>query len=168
MICTFIDKHKSIKNCQVIIEIRKAAETEIEILLSFEKGIIATERPFDNSLKEGEIHYYDLVGLMRSENAEVLVAIVDGEIVGSGYAKILPAEPYQKFTAYAYLGFMFVKPAFRESGINKKILTGLINWARSKNLNEVRLQVYQENTAAINAYLKSGFKPNLLEMRLEI
>jgi GNAT superfamily N-acetyltransferase len=152
----------------VNIEIRSANETDIEILLSFEKGIIATERPFDNSLKEGEIHYYDLIGLMRSESAEVLVAIVDGEIVGSGYAKILPAEPYQKFTAYAYLGFMFVKPAFRELGINKKIVTGLIDWARSKNLNEVRLQVYQENTAAINAYLKSGFKPNLLEMRLEL
>ncbi|MFZ1527720.1 MAG: GNAT family N-acetyltransferase [Ferruginibacter sp.] len=150
------------------IEIRKAVEAEIEILLGFEMGIIETERPFDNSLKEGEIHYYDLMGLIKAEKAVVLVAVIDNEITGSGYAKILPAEPYQKYSEYAYLGFMYVKPAFRGQGINKKILQALIDWAKSRNLTEVRLDVYEENTIAKNAYLKAGFKPNLLEMRLEI
>ena len=152
----------------MIIEIRQAIETEIDILLSFEKGIIETERPFDNTLKEGEIHYYNLIGLIRSQKAEVLVALVNNEIVGSGYAKTLPAEPYQKFTEFAYLGFMYVKPAFRGQGINQKILQGLLDWAKSQNLTEVRLEVYDENTIAKNSYLKSGFKPNLLKMRLEI
>lgn len=150
------------------IEIRKAIETEISTLLSFEKGIVETERPFDNTLKEGEIHYYDLTELIKSERAEVLVAVVNNEIVGSGYAKILPAEPYQKHTEYAHLGFMYVKPAFRGQGINQKILKGLIDWAKSRNITIVRLEVYEENTIAKNAYLKAGFKPNLLEMRLEI
>ena len=151
-----------------MVTIRKAIETDIEILLSFEKGIIATERPFDNSLKVGEIHYYDLVALIRGSRSEVLVAIVDNEIIGSGYAKIVQAKPYQQFTEYAYLGFMYVKPAFRGQGINKKILDGLIDWAKSQHLTEVRLEVYDENTIAKNAYLKAGFKPDLLTMRLEI
>ena len=152
----------------MVVEIRKAIETEIEILLSFEKGIIEAERPFDSSLKEGEIHYYDLIGLIRAKRAEVLVAVVNNEIVGSGYAKTLPAEPFQKYTEYAYLGFMYVKPAFRGQGINQKILNGLIDWAKSQNLTEIRLEVYDKNTRAKNSYLKAGFKPNLLEMRLEI
>ncbi|MFT3703135.1 MAG: GNAT family N-acetyltransferase [Agriterribacter sp.] len=150
------------------VEIRKAIETDIEILLSFEKGIIETERPIDLTLKEGEIHYYDLIALIRSVSAEVLVAVVNNEIVGSGYAKILPAKPYQKYTSYAYLGFMYVKPAFRGQGINQKILQALMDWAKKQNLTEVRLEVYNENTTAKNAYLKAGFKPNLLEMRLEL
>lgn len=150
------------------VEIRNADEKEIEVLLSFEKGIVEHERPFDSSLKQGEIHYYDLIGLIRSDKAEVLVAVVDEEIVGSGYAKILPAEPYQKFNEYAYLGFMYVKPAFRGNGINQAILKKLIEWAKSKNLTEVRLDVYDENIQAKNAYLKAGFIQNLLEMRLEI
>lgn len=149
-------------------EIRRAIESEIETLLSFEKGIVDFERPFDNTLKEGEIHYYDLIELIKSERAEVLVAVVNHEIVGSGYAKIVPAEPYQKYTEYAYLGFMFVKPAFRGQGINQKVLYELISWAKSQNLEEVRLEVYEENTIAKKAYQKAGFKPNLLEMRLEI
>ena len=152
----------------MFIEIRKAIETEIEILLSFEKEIIDAERPFDNTLKDGEIHYYDLIELIRARRAEVLVAVVDNEIVGSGYAKTLPAEPYQKYTEYAYLGFMYIKPAFRGQGINQKILNGLTDWAKSQNLTEVRLEVYDKNTKAKNSYLKAGFKPNLLEMRLEI
>ena len=152
----------------MIIEIRQAIETEIDILLSFEKGIIDAERPFDSTLKEGEIHYYDLIELIKSRRAEVLVAVVNNEIVGSGYAKTLPAEPYQKYAEYAYLGFMYVKPAYRGQGISQRILHGLMNWAKDQNLTEVRLEVYEENTIAKNSYLKAGFKPNLLEMRLEL
>ena len=152
----------------VIVEIRSAIEAEIEILLSFEKGIIDAERPFDNTIKEGETHYYDLIELIKSKNAELLVAVINNEIVGSGYAKVLSAKPYQKHTEYAYLGFMYVKPAFRGQGVNQKILNKLIDWARSRNLKEVRLEVYDENIIAKNSYLKAGFKQNLLEMRLEI
>ncbi len=149
-------------------EIRKARESEIETLLSFEKGIVTAEKPFDNSLKEGEIHYYDLIELINSNNAEVLIAVVDEEIVGSGYAKIVTAKSYHKFTAYAYLGFMYVKPNFRGKGINRIILQGLVEWAKSRGITEIRLEVYNENNIAKAAYLKAGFKPNLLEMRMEV
>ncbi|VTQ04946.1 GNAT family N-acetyltransferase [Sphingobacterium daejeonense] len=150
------------------LQIRKALESEINILLEFEQGIVDAERPFDNSLKEGEIHYYDLTELIRSDKAEVLLAVINDEIVGSGYAKILKAKPYQKFEEYAYLRFMYVKPTFRGHGINQKILNNLIEWSKEKGLTEVKLDVYDENEIAKKAYLKAGFKPNLLEMRFEI
>ena len=150
------------------VAIREATEKDIGILLNFEKGIVEHERPFDNSLKEGEIHYYDLIGLIRSDKAVVFVAVVDEEVIGSGYAKILTAEAYLKHNEYAYLGFMYVKPAFRGKGINQIILESLVGWAKSRQLTEVRLDVYDENTMAKKAYLKAGFKPNLLGMRLEI
>ena len=63
---------------------------------------------------------------------------------------------------------MYVKPIFRGQGVNRKIVNRLIDWAHHRNLTEVRLEVYDENVIAKNAYLKAGFKPNLLEMRLEI
>ncbi len=148
--------------------IRQARENEVDALIEFEQGIVEAERPFDNTLKEGEIHYYDLLALVRSEEAEVLVAVVEDQLVGSGYAKLLDAKPYQKYKKYAYLGFMYVKPAYRGQGINKLILERLISWAKERNISEVRLQVYDENTIAKNAYRKVGFKPNLLEMRMEI
>ncbi|OJZ07950.1 MULTISPECIES: GNAT family N-acetyltransferase [Sphingobacterium] len=148
--------------------IRQAKESEINVLIEFEQGIVEAERPFDNTLKPGEIHYYDLLELIKSREAEVLVAVVDDQLVGSGYAKLLDSKPYQKYEKYAYLGFMYVRPEYRGQGINKMILHRLIDWAKERNISEVRLQVYEENTSAIKAYAKAGFKPNLLEMRMEI
>ena len=148
--------------------IRQAQEDEISLLIEFEQGIVEAERSFDNTLKDGTIHYYDLLELIKSSEAEVLVAVIDDQLVGSGYAKLLDAKPYQKYEKYVYLGFMYVKPAYRGQGINKLILQKLINWAKNRNISEVRLQVYDENTIAKNAYQKTGFKPNLLEMRMEI
>ena len=63
---------------------------------------------------------------------------------------------------------MYVKPSFRGQGVNQKVLHELMDWAKSQNLTEVRLEVYDENIIAKNAYLKAGFKPNLVEMRVEI
>lgn len=151
-----------------MVEIRNAIESDIDILLNFEKGIVDAERPFDESLKEGEIHYYDLIELIRSERSELLVAVANNEIVGSGYVKILEAKPFQKYKEYAYLGFMYVKPSFRGQGINRKILVELMEWAKSRGLTEVKLDVYDQNIIAKDAYLKAGFKPHLLKMRLAL
>ncbi len=148
--------------------IRPAKISEIETLLSFELGIIEFEKPFDPTLKEGDIHYYDLIELIKSDDAEVLVAEKDGEIIASGYAKINKAKNYLTFTKYAHLGFMYVKPEFRGQGINKMILDKLVAWAKSKNIVEVRLKVYNENEIAKKAYSKFGFTGNMLVMRMEI
>ncbi|MBO9593487.1 MAG: GNAT family N-acetyltransferase [Niabella sp.] len=148
--------------------IRAATPDDAAILLEFEQKIIEAERPFDDSLKDGEIHYYDLLELMRSPAATVLLAVAGNEIIGSGYAKVVPAKPYQQYKEYAYLGFMYVKPAFRGMGINQSIIQKLLEWAKKQGLTEARLDVYEENTAAKRAYQKMGFRPNLLEMRLAL
>ena len=74
--------------------IRPAKLTDLQTLLTFEEGIINTERPYDPTLKPGEIHYYDLGELIMSDLAEVLVAEYAKEVVGSGYAKKLAAKDY--------------------------------------------------------------------------
>ncbi len=148
--------------------VRAAKVEEIHTLLAFERGIVEAERPFDVTLKEGEIHYYDLIALIESPIAEVVVAEIDGQLVGSGYALIKESKPYQKHTHYAYLGFMYLKPEFRGKGINKAILETLQQWAANRGIREIRLEVYDENIIAKKAYEKAGFKPNLLEMRMEI
>ncbi|GAA4179023.1 GNAT family N-acetyltransferase [Sphingobacterium ginsenosidimutans] len=150
------------------LKIRQAQENEIDVLLEFEQGIVAAERPYDETLKEGEFHYYDLLELIKSAEAEVLVAAIGDQIVGSGYAKIVDAKPYQKYAKYVHLGFMYVRPEYRGQGINKLILEALTSWAKEQKISEVRLQVYDQNESAKKAYSKAGFKPNLLEMRIEI
>lgn len=150
------------------IHIRQAVEADLPILLEFEAGIVFAERPFDSTLKAGEIHYYDLRALIQSPIAEVLVATNSDEVIGSGYALIKEAKDYNAHTHYAYLGFMYVRPAYRGQGVNSLVLDGLIAWAKTQGITEIRLEVYDENIAAKKAYTKAGFKANLLEMRLDV
>lgn len=148
--------------------IREATEQDLEILLTFEQGIVSAERPFNSTLIEGEIHYYDLGHFIKSPDAVLIVAEENNEIVASGYGLIKDTEKdYYNFKTYAYLGFMYVKPEYRGKGINKLITDELISWSKSRNISEIRLDVYAQNEAAIKAYEKAGFEPLLLTMRLK-
>jgi len=147
------------------IMIRQARPDDLDVLLQFEQGIIETERPFDPTLKEGHINYYDLAAYIDSPDVEVVVAQLVDEVVGSGYALIREAKTFEAHTHYAYLGFMYVKPEHRGKGINQEILKALKQWSDAKGLTEIRLQVYDDNAAAIRAYEKAGFKGHMLVMR---
>jgi GNAT superfamily N-acetyltransferase len=148
------------------INIRSAILDDLPHLLKFEQGIISTERPFDETLLPGTFHYYDLAERIRDPDAEVVIAECDGTLVAGGSAVIKKGEPYNTFDSYAFLGFMYVEPAYRGKGINSLIIKKLVEWSEQKGLKEIRLHVYSDNITAINAYEKVGFKKILTEMRL--
>ncbi|MDP9078427.1 MAG: GNAT family N-acetyltransferase [Bacteroidota bacterium] len=147
---------------------RTARQSDLEILLTFEQGIINAERPFDPTLKEGEIHYYDIGRMIDEPDVEVVVAEIDGEVIGSAYARIVDSKIYLKHPQHAHLGFMYVKPEHRGKGVNNKIIEALRQWVISRGVIEMRLEVYNDNLPAIKAYQKAGFTPNLLEMRIGV
>ena len=148
------------------INIRPALKSELATLLEFEQCIVAAERPFDKTLKDGNISYYDIGHLIVSNDAQVLVAEIDGKLVGSGYAKKIKAEPFLKHQFFSHLGFMYVDPAHRGKGLIQAIIEQLIAWSKSQGINEVRLEVYDGNKGAMRAYEKAGLTKNLVEMRI--
>ncbi|MFT6994388.1 MAG: GNAT superfamily N-acetyltransferase [Maribacter sp.] len=147
------------------IDIRKATYADLETLRTMEQGVIEAERPFDITLKEDSIQYYDLEGLLENPRALVLVATHEDAIVSCGYALEKQGKPYLKHKTYAYLGFMFTEPEYRGNGLNGTILEHLKEWAQENGLTEIRLTVYDENSAALRAYEKVGFKKHIIEMR---
>jgi len=146
--------------------IRKATQDDLDTLLTFEQGVIAAERPFDITLKGDPNHYYDIEKMITTPEVELLVAELDGELVASGYARIENAKPYLLHAQHAYLGFMYVVPQHRGKGINKKIIDALTAWSASKNITELRLDVYSDNEPAIKAYERSGFARHMINMRM--
>ncbi len=147
---------------------RRATLNDLDELLNFEQGIISAERPFGDTLKEGEIHYYDLADYVIDPGTAVVVAEADGIVVGSGYARIVDSKPFLTHRQHCHLGFMYVKPQYRGRGVNNAILNSLKEWALERNVPELRLNVYAENQSAIKAYEKAGFSANLVEMRMEL
>ena len=150
------------------LKFRTATIDDLAILHGFEQGIIEAERPFDPTLKNGKINYYDIEAMINADNVEVLMALIKDELVASSYIKIKEAKPYLDHTHYGYIGFMYVKPNHRGKGISTKMIYKLTSWAKTKNLKEVRLDVYDQNYAAIKAYEKSGLEKHMVEMRKKI
>ena len=148
--------------------IRPAAAEDLPQLYLFEQGIIATERPFDPTLNDDPIHYYDLPAMIDASEVNLVVAESAEDLIGSGYARIEPAKPYLRHPLHAYLGFMYVEPNHRGKGINRMIIDALKAWALSRNITELRLDVYHANTNAIKAYEKADFCQHMINMRLGI
>src|SRR3569833_44260 len=146
--------------------IRKARLSDMDSLLQFEQGVITAERPFDETLKDEPIRYYDLHQLLTTQHIRLLVAQCGNQVIGSGYARIETSKPYLKHPRYAYLGFMYVLPAYRGKGVNKMIIDELKQWAAAQGITELRLEVYHDNEPAIRAYEKAGFSRHMIEMRM--
>ncbi|MDC1162156.1 GNAT family N-acetyltransferase [Tenacibaculum sp.] len=147
---------------------RKATIEDLPILLEFEQGIIKAEKPFDVTLKDENISYYDIKELIVAEDAEVIVAIEDKRIIGSGFAIIKKAKEYLKHEDFVHLGFMYIEPFYRGKGVNKLIIETLNKWAYVNGIYEVRLSVYSGNIAAIKAYEKANFKKHIVNMRIDL
>lgn len=150
------------------ISTRTAKIEDLKTLLEFEQGVIEAEKPLDPFLKKGPIFYYNIEELITAENTHLIVAVANNEIVGSGYVKIEKSREYHKNEQNGYVGFIFVKPAFRGKKISILILESLKSWAKAKDLKELRLDVYSNNPSAIIPYERFGFKKSMINMRMEI
>lgn len=151
-----------------MITVREATLGDLDVLLNMEQGVVIAERPFDSSLKKEGVKYYDIKELINSPESSLVVATVNELIVASGYATIRESKDYVKYSKYAYLGFMYVHPDHRGKGINALIIKALSSWSKSKNVTNLKLDVYIENEAATKAYEKLNFKNSMVEMRLDL
>ncbi|WP_166383696.1 GNAT family N-acetyltransferase [Polaribacter sp. 11A2H] len=150
------------------ITIRTASLKDLETLLEFEQGVVAAEKPLDPFLGDGKLSYYNIPELISNKDIYFIVAISNDQIVASGYLRIENSKHYHKNPKHGYIGFIFVKPAFRGNKISNLILESLKNWAVKKDIKELRLDVYSNNSAAIKSYERFGFTKILVNMKMGI
>ncbi|WOD10213.1 GNAT family N-acetyltransferase [Pseudomonas sp. NyZ704] len=147
--------------------IRPAQPTDLPQLLQFEQGVIEAERTYNTDIRN-QARYYDLNQLIADERSLLLVAEQTGALVGSGYAQLRESKPHLHHDFHSYLGFMYVKPAYRGQGVNRAIINRLLAWSREKQATHCYLDVYAGNAAAVRAYEKAGFSNSLVEMKLRL
>jgi len=145
---------------------REAVINDIEQLLALEQKVVEAERQYNASIKKGKPLYYDMKNLISNSDSYLIVAEDKGKIVGTGYAQIQLSKACLQHEKHAYLGFMYVSEQYRGKGLNKKIFDRLISWNKKQGVNDHYLEVYSANSSAIRAYDKMGFKPCLIEMKL--
>ena len=128
----------------VDIEVRSAGEEDrlrlatVFAAVAEERDGIATEPPVDVELR---------AATWRLEGG--LVAVVEGEIVGSIHVDVSPH-------GFGEIG-MAVLREWRGRGVGSALLAAAIEWARQQGLHKLSLSVFPHNAAAIALYRKFGF-----------
>jgi len=98
---------------------------------------------------KGEIAY-----LLRDYNAIGLAARVNGKIAGFLIGRI----DIEKGKTFGHILTLDVAPSYRRLGIARKLILELETLLKQKGAVESRLEVREDNTAAINLYLKFGYR----------
>lgn len=152
------------------IQLRVATFTDLPTLDKFQDKLVSFERPFDPTIpKTGKVQYYNIKELVQDSKVHFLVAHVDNKIAGCGFAQIRKNDAeWATVKQTGYIGLMFVDEKFRGKKIGSLLIKNLLHWLSEQKITDVRLKVYAENSSAIHAYKKNGFKDFLVEMRIEI
>ena len=61
---------------------------------------------------------------------------------------------------------MHIKKEYRGLGLGKKLAEKHLEWMKSRNCNNIKVIVSQENNATIEFYKSIGFKPNTITMEI--
>jgi len=91
-----------------------------------------------------------------------------GAVVGAVLATIEKEIPIYTYAEYAFIQDMAVRESHRRRGIAQELLAHVAAWARSFDLNQVRLMVAHQNPAGRAAFIKAGFRPTYEEMVLPL
>ena len=105
---------------------------------------------------------------IRSKNAMVYIAEINGKIAGYSLAIIRKNIPIHKIKKAGEIVDLFVKKEFRGLGISSKFKDEIIKWFKKKGIEEISLKVYPNNKPAYPIYKKWGFIDYQIEMRKKI
>ena len=135
--------------------IRGATEEDVPLILSFIRELAEYEKLSREVVATHETLRESLFGERRY--AEVLIAEQDG--TPAGFALF-----FHNFSTFLgkpgiYLEDLYVKPAFRGSGIGKKLLVYLASLAKRRGCGRLEWWVLDWNEPSIGFYKKLGAVP---------
>ena len=99
----------------------------------------------------------DFQRLLADDKSVVLVARLDGQVVGhvAGYRS--QSSPTRQSVTVGVLRSMYVRSSARGAGVGRRLTEAFIDWARDQGCIEVHVDSYFENAPARRLYERSGF-----------
>ena len=68
----------------------------------------------------------------------------------------------------AYIYLVYVMPQYRRQGMGRKLMQHAKDWAKKQGYDQISLQVFVKNTAALRLYETLGFRPSATLLVLEL
>jgi ribosomal protein S18 acetylase RimI-like enzyme len=109
----------------------------------------------------------DLLELWAADQAQVLLAELDGEVVG--YVSVTystdPPSPDDEPVVAAVLQDIVVLPAGRGRGVGERLVVAAEDLARGRGCAELRITMLANNRGARRFYERCGYRDVLVEVR---
>jgi GNAT superfamily N-acetyltransferase len=105
---------------------------------------------------------------MRDPDACVLVAELDGEVVGYVYAGLEPMSWKELREAAGFIHDVVVADPHRGQGIGEALIERASDWLRGHGAPRVLLWTAEGNAAAQRLFLRRGFRRTMIEMTREL
>lgn len=152
-------------------EIRLAVSNDIKSICKLYSAFFefhAKKQPYYCRAAEESGEYPQSV--IESETEDIIVATEGDDIIGILHIieKITPPYPSVVPHKYAEIMDIFVTETFRRNGVGKMLIIAAEEWAKSRGLEYLELNVIHENTGAFKFYRRNEFEPVTYKMRRKI
>ena len=104
----------------------------------------------------------------RAENGSVLVAEVDGQVVGFAYFEYEPTLYVELATKVLWLHDIYVDPDVRGKHVGSALIAGVRDEAKRRGASKVLLSVAVQNAEGHRLFAANGFEKTMDEMMLVI
>ncbi len=154
--------------------VRPATDADMPALGRLGAALLRTHHDFDplrflTPPDQPESGYAWFLGTQMDEpDACVLVAEVDGEVVGYVYAGLEPMSWKELRDAAGFIHDVAVAETHRGRGIGASLVQRASDWLREQGAPRVLLWTAERNAAARRLFLRLGFRPTMIEMTREL
>ena len=112
--------------------------------------------------------FYDQVGekyreAMETEDAMVLVAEDEGEIVGMAYGEVRQPSRFSDERALELSG-VIVRSGYRGRGVGRYLVYEAARWARDSQVAWIELKTFAPNRGAMTFWEELGFTPRVVQL----
>ena len=101
-------------------------------------------------------------------DAIILVAELDGEVVGYVYAGIEPVSWLELRDQVGYIHDLAVADHARGRGVGAGLVDAAVAWLGERGMPRVLLWTAPQNETARRLFAKAGFRPTMIEMTKEL
>lgn len=109
-----------------------------------------------------------LISQLGDPDSVILVAELDGAVIGYCYAGIEPLSWKELRDEAGFIHDLALDPTARRRGAGRALMLAAIEWFRGRKMARVMLWTSTSNAAARALFEQAGFRPTMTEMTLEL
>lgn len=155
------------------VKFRKATVEDIKVLQDLKYKLLKYEEENLNNLIDPEwfktddaAHKFEKE--INDPDQTIILAELEGKIVGFVAGEVFKAPPYKRIRIDSELVTIFVEEDYRNMKIGAMLVEEFVQWAKSKNADQVKIEPYYNNEKAIKFYKREGFEDFVIMLRKKL